>query len=346
MIAGPYQRSGIVLGEGDMVTQRIVNPSISGSSPDLPAIHIQGMHGLGDNIHQRAVVRQLMKRYRVTLETSWPSVYHDFDIGLARRNVSLRTQQKNSEREADKFVSRHPLTRSGMRISYTGQQVLASPSKTILEVMCNVTGTSFAEADFSFPIPDSWDHALDAALGPLPDRARGRPWVVYRPLCARPEWRGSMARNADPASYQELFNRIREQFFVISVADLVPTREWIVGPEMDADLKFHKGELHFELLAALMHRADLVFTSSGFAAVLGPAVGTPTISVIGGYEDTRCHDAGARHAPYLAIGPRVPCTCWTSACMRDCAKTIDMQIAGPAIDDFVSQTCIQTGDKQ
>ncbi len=310
----------------------------------LPPLHIQGMHGMGDCIHQRAVMRQLMQRYAVTLETSWPSLYHDLPISLTRRPVSLRTQTKNADRERAKFVSRHFLTRSTMRVAYTGQQVLASPSKTILEVMCNVTGTNFAEADFTLPIPDTWDTLLFKVLGTLPRRAQELPWCVYRPLVARPEWRGSMARNADPASYQELFRRIRDRFFVISVADLAEGQEWIVGPEMKADLSFHKGELVVEALAALFKKADLVFTSSGFAAVLGPAVGTPTISIVGGYEDPRCHDAGKKFAPYLAIGPRVPCTCWTSQCQKSCDKKIEMLSAMHEIDLFLSQIGIQTPD--
>ncbi len=235
------------------------------------------------------------------------------------------------------FTRSHPLLRAGMRIAYNGGQVLNSPSKTILEVMCNVTGTSFAEADYRLPVPVSWTETLDAALGTLPDRARGRPWLVYRPLCARPEWRGGMLRNADPAAYAAIFEHLREDFFVISVADLVEGQEWLVGPEAKADLSFHKGELVFEALAALFQRADLVLTSSGFPAILGPAVGTPTISVVGGYEDPRCHDSGAKFAPYLAIGPKVPCSCWTSQCRKVCDKSLDLDAAKLAVAAFVSE---------
>jgi len=175
-------------------------------------------------------------------------------------------------------------------------------------------------------------------------RSRERPWMVYRPLVARPEWRGSMARNADPGDYAALFDEIRDKFFVVSVADLAEGQEWIVGPEAKADLSFHRGELTFEALAALFEMSDLVFTSSGFAAVLGPAVGTPTISVIGGYEDPRCHDSGAKFAPYLAIGPRAPCSCWTSQCRKACDKSIDLAPAREKVSAFVSQNCIQIED--
>jgi|ERR1017187_6351564 hypothetical protein len=308
-----------------------------------PGLHIQGMHGLGDCLHQRAILRQLMRTRDVTLETSWPAIYHDLiaeGLHVSRRPVALRTQTKNASRESEsaKFSSRHQFVRAGMRIAYGGGQVLDTPSKTVLEVMCNVTGTSFAEADYRLPIPLEWFDQLQKIIPDWTQKGP-KPLLVYRPLVARPEWRGSMARNADPGAYNELLNSIRDKFYVISVADLGDGAEWIVGPDAKADLSFHKGELVFEALAALFKLADLVFTSSGFPAILGPAVGTPTISVVGGYEDYRCHDSGAKFSPYLAIGPRAGCSCWTSACRKVCDKSVDLDAAKEKINAFVSQTC-------
>jgi hypothetical protein len=303
---------------------------------------------MGDCLHQRAIIRQLMQRHDVTLETSWPSMYHDLmaqGLKVTRRPVSLRTQAKNAEREHDKFSPRHPMLRAGMRISYTGQQVLSTPSKTILEVMCNVTGTNYFDADYRLPVPDAWHDLLFRTLNAkgLPGAAE-KPWMFYRPLIARPEWRGSMARNAEPGHYHELFNLIRDKFFVISVADLGNGAESIVGPPANADLEFHQGELVFEALAALAQQCELVFTSSGFSAILGPAVGTPTISIGGGYEDHHCHDSGAKFVPYLSIGPKNGCHCWTSACRRVCDKAIDMEAARAAITKFIDEetTCPAT----
>ena len=304
-------------------------------------LHVQGMGGLGDCLHQRAVLRQLMQRHTVTLMTPWPAMYHDLiaeGLIVVRRSIALRTQMKNERRESEavKFASRHPLTRNtGMRIATPGQQVLQTQSKTILEVMCNVTGTNYAEADYRLPVPDVWHRALGEVFPTRPEK----PIMFYRPLIARPEWRGGMARNADPAAYDDLYRSIRDKFFVVSVADLGDGAEWIVGPDAKPDLSFHRGELVFEALAALAKRSALVFTSSGFPAILGPAVGTPTISIVGGYEDYRCHDSGAKFAPYLAIGPRVGCSCWTSACRKVCDKSIDLIDAKDKLSNFLSQTC-------
>lgn len=305
------------------------------SKPDLL---VQGMHGMGDNIHQRAVIRQLMQKHTVHLETSWASLYHDLvgdDLKLLRRSVALRTQTKNAIREEQLFTNVKPAGSHTIRIRYGGANVAQTASKTVLEAMCEMTGVSYADADYRLPVPDAWNGDLFKKLKPLGKDAMEKPWLIVRPLVARTEWRGSMARNADPVNYAELYAMLRPHFFVISVADLVPSREWIVGEELDVDLKFHEGELTFEDLAALFQRADLVLTSSGFAAILAPAVGTPCISVVGGYEGTRCHASGEKWAPMLSLGPEVPCACWSSQCRSPCDKTLDMGKASAEIAQFV-----------
>lgn len=277
-------------------------------------------------------------------------MYHDLiadGLTVTRRPVALRTQTKNAARESEAqlFSSRHPhsFLRGGMRVGYTASQIQATESKTILEAMCSVTNTDFATADYRLPVPDAWTARMNEKIwqlgrpGQRSARANRLPWLVHRPLVYRPEWRGSGMRNADAVAYEGLFASIRDRFFVISVADLEPAKEWLTVPFTDADLILHKGELVFEELAALFKQADMVFTSSGFAAVLGPAVETATFSVVGGYESIGCHDTGARFAPYLAVGPIQECGCWTSACTRVCNKTVDMWAAIPALTTFVDR---------
>jgi ADP-heptose:LPS heptosyltransferase len=159
---------------------------------------------------------------------------------------------------------------------------------------------------------------------------------VYRPLVVRPEWRGSGIRNAQVDQYAELIAMVRDSFFVVSIADLESNREWIVGPQIIADATYHRGELSFDTMAAIMARAALVYTSSGFPAVLGPAVGTPTISIQGGFEPARWHADGARWAPYLGIDTAVPCVC-SGACQQACTKLIDMPRAKAAVAEFVGK---------
>jgi hypothetical protein len=314
------------------------------------------MHGMGDNLHQRALIRQLLPHHDIWLETSWGSLYHDFladGLKLRRRQVALRTQTKNSNRESEAALFSPIMPPRGcdtLAIRYGAPQVQATASKTILEAMCIANRLDYATADFRLPVPEPWrDEARKWFIN-----KSVKPLMVYRPLVERTEWLGSAKRNADVRSYAELFSAIRAEFFVISVADLEPPREQIVGPVQEADVTLHRGELTFEALAGLFSLADLVFTSSGFAAILAPAVGTPVISVIGGYEMASYHSAGARFAPMLSIEPISPCRCQNSRCGRNCNKALAMPVALERVREFIlpitlgaapmSEICTQISD--
>lgn len=296
---------------------------------------VQGMHGMGDSLHQRAVVRQFLDQgYDVWLETSWPQIYHDLPVHCVKKSVALRTQQKNAALENDRYETPPTSFEKTIRVRYGGGQVLSSASKTVLEAMCMSTGTDYGTADFSFPVPEAWLAEWRKSSAYTLWKESGKPLLVYRPLVSRTEWRGSTARNADPENYARLFALLRDEFFVISVADLVPQREWIVGPVLQADVTFHEGQLAFPALAALFKDADLVYTSSGFAAILGPAVGTPTVNIVGGYEHASAHDSGKQLVAMISIGPEPGCKCWSSTCRQPCTKTFDVDAAISRVRDW------------
>lgn len=299
------------------------------------------MHGIGDNLHQRAVIRILKEAHSVTLESSWHSLYHDLidaDFRVVGRGVNLRTQQKNAVREHDLFAPAppHHHVTSSIRLSYSTNTINATPSRTITEALfkCAGIGHRFPEADFRLPLKHEWLAEADRIIQGWP--TDGKPILIYRPLCVRPEWLGSKVRNANPGQYRAIISRLHKKFFCVSVADLEPQKEWIDGDQIGADLRFHGGEFVFEILAALMHRADLVVTSGGFAAMLGPAVETPTLSVLGGYEPKEWCADGAKFSPFLVIEPEAPCRCGSSGCMNKCTKLIHMPSALDRIEDFTS----------
>ena len=302
---------------------------------------VHGMFGLGDNIHQRAIIRALLKRdFTIALETSWPCVYHDLagpDLRFIRKPVALRAQLKNGVREAAKF-SAPVLPHHGGRavqITYRTSGIPQTPSGTVLEAMFASAGiqADYADADFRLPIPETWVS---------PSIETTKPIMIYRPLVVRPEWRGSGIRNADPDHYAELVTMLRDSFFVVSIADLEPNREWIVGPQLIADASYEHGELSFESMAALVAKAALMFTSNGFPAVLGPAVGVPTVSVQGGFEPAAWLADGAKYVPYLGIDTLVPCGCGAPHCDRPCTKKLDMPRARAAVAEFVGKLGVST----
>lgn len=294
---------------------------------------VQGMHGLGDNLHQRAVVRQLMERREVWLETPWPSVYHDLTaagLRLVNKGSGLRTQAKNAAREAGLF-NRAPAPRTAglLRVHYPPTLVRAHGS--VLKAMLAACRLDPRETDFRLPVRNEW---LDMADDWLARWGRpSKPLMIYRPLVARTEWGGAAARNPDPAAYQALYRQIRERYFVVSIADLAPGAEWLVLDERDVDVRLHAGEIVFEALAALFHIADLVFTAPGFPVVLSQAVGAKHVVVFGGYERAASFSAGRRYAAQLAIEPIEPCDCFAHD--HDCRKVIDLERALPALMEFI-----------
>lgn len=312
--------------------QRRPPPAPSAQSVNL---RMAGMHGLGDNLHQRGVVRQLMQRHVVWLETSWPCLYHDLvgpRLHLVGKTSPVPVYARNATREAAGFTPLSvPADAWPLKVFYTPTQVRSAGS--VLAAMCSETGTDVALADFRLPIPPEWDQRAQALLDHWGVAASsGKPLMIYRPLVERGWWGGCVARNPDHAAYAELMRSIRARFFVVSVADLRPGEEWMVGEPIDADVTLHAGELEIETLAALTARAALVYTSPGFAVILAQAVGTPSVVVFGGYENSSSFSAGARFAPYLGIDTLTPCDCFSHH--HGCEKRIDMASAIKRISRF------------
>jgi ADP-heptose:LPS heptosyltransferase len=294
---------------------------------------IDGMQGLGDNVHQRAVIRHLLAcnpRTEFWLKTSWPCLYHDLvgdRLHVVDPATSLRTQRKNSIREQARYVLPPRISRRRQRVSYNSR--LVQKTGSVLGAMIRATlGHDIDNADFRLPVPAAWRAKADAVIG-----RQHKPVMVLRPLVVRTEWGGCAARNPDPVAYAALYNGIRDRFFVVSLADIVPGVEELVT-DLRADICFHKGELDIEAIAGLIFRAAVTFCSPGFAVPLSQAVGTPVIAVFGGFECSRSFSGGHRFAPTLGIDPINPCQCWSHT--HNCDKRIDLPAAHADIEEFIA----------
>lgn len=317
----------------------------------LMPLLLHGMHGLGDNLHQRAVLRELMKTREVWLETPWPSIYHDLvgpRLHLVTRGATLRTQAKNAAREAEAYRAspRCPAGAEELRISYPPDVIRANRGNGgVLAAMSQVCGVP--AGDFRLPVPDAWREPLGPAgaieniASEAYDAWARRPLIIFRPLMERSEWSGCRNRNPDPATYLDVLARARAALpdaFVISIADLEPGKEWLVGPQPDVDLTLHAGELDFQGVAALWSVASLVISSPGFGIVLAQAVETPCIVVFGGYEGNYSFDAGARVTPTHTVGRGCDCFSHTHQCRRS-----DDGIEG--VDGFVNKHIINAASR-
>lgn len=292
---------------------------------------------MGDNIHQRALVRELKLRDRVLLETPWPSIYHDLvgpRLSLRRPYTSLRTQSKNSERECGLYSQLMPMGCEQLRVWYDPADIRTCGS--VLAAMLLHHEVNAGTADFRLPVPSLWEVRVNQLLAEWQPQ---KPIMFYRPLVERTEWGGCAARNPDPVAYSALYHTIRENFFVVSIADLVPGVEWLSGIPVLADVELHYGELNFEDLAVLAKASSLVFASPGFAVILAQSVGTPVVCVFGGYENSSSFSAGAKFAPYLGIDPIKPCSCFKHD--HHCQKGIDLAVAIPRLVRFTEDNCFE-----
>jgi hypothetical protein len=301
-----------------------------------PPIVVTGMFGIGDNLHQRAPIRNLMLTHDVWLETCHIALYHDLvalGLKLLPRPTRLRAQARTiaTERTRYSFSPRRPPAHAERRkIWYNKPEI--DQFGSILATMYGCLSLPMPAApDFRLPIPAAWQANARRLIETWPRRSK--PLMVLRQIIQRKEWDGAN-RNPDPVAYKRLVEDIRDRFFVVSVADLAPRLEWIVGPELPADVRLHAGELDFETMAALFAEAALVVSPAGFAPILAQAVGTPGVTVYGGRESFRTTQAAGAHlAPSLGIDPINPCDCHSHT--HHCDKTLDLTAAQGRLAEFV-----------
>jgi hypothetical protein len=145
------------------------------------------------------------------------------------------------------------------------------------------------DADFRLPIPDAWIVKVgDLTADYVRPSAANKPVMVLRPLVERTEWRGCASRNPDPVAYAELYNRIRDSFFVVSLADLVHVGKSLRSMSEDSLAVGHRGNRR--LILARRRR------SVRRIRVAVAAGGTLVIAVFGTEIRDRLLGLGSRHA--------------------------------------------------
>ena len=211
--------------------------------------------GLGDNIYERAFIKQLPKP--VYLDTPWPEIHAGIEgVHFIRPQTNLRTQAKNIARHAAWTM---PPTRQPTRqIRYGAEGIIPGMI------------ASFGVMPGAFDLP------------PLPPSPESGQYVVVRPATVRSEWRAD-TRNPTPeyiyAAAQEAALR---GYRVISVADIDDVKEWSVGCLPPADVRYHKGELPVEQLLALVKGAAAVIGGIGWLVPAALAAKVPAWIICGG----------------------------------------------------------------
>lgn len=216
---------------------------------------IHSMKGLGDNIYQRAFLKNMPDP--IYLDTPWPELVSDLPhVHCVRPQTNLRTQAKNIARHSSWLMP--PAKQSARHIRYGTEGII--PGMT----------ACFGVAPAEFDLP------------PLPPSPETGKYVVVRPATVRSEWRAD-TRNPDPdyirIAATEAINR---GYRVISVADLQDGVEWVVGDLPPADLQYHKGELPVEQLLSLVANASAVIGGIGWLVPAALAAKVPAWIICGG----------------------------------------------------------------
>lgn len=233
-------------------------------------LYLRGMHGLGDNLYQRAVVRELGP---VSLMTPWPQLYADLPVRCVRPQTRLRTQARNVARR-DHHWHAVPGSVRWQTLGYDG-------ADTMLQSMMRVVGLQREKIDFS---------------GPPVVKPQRAPYIVVRPATVREEWRAD-ARNPLPEYLVRAVDALKDRFTIISVADLVPGREWAMEPLPFAHEQFHRGELPLEALLALVAGAAGVIGGCGWLVPAAVAYRVPMLLLHGGW--------GIPNGPQRIFDPRM-----------------------------------------
>lgn len=222
---------------------------------------ISGMQGLGDNIYQRSLLREIPER--IHLRTSFPQVYSDLDhIKPVKPNTRLRTQKKNIEKQDENLWNACP-SLPMIKLTYTINDL---KHRSILESMSKRLGGV---------IPKIFD--IPKFEGPK----ISRDYAVIRPVTIRAEW-PNFSRGPETKYINQATEILKKHgLCTVSVADLQDNLEWTsILP--NCSIKYNKGELSFCELMGLIQNATLVVGGVGWIFPAAIAAGVPLICILGG----------------------------------------------------------------
>jgi len=270
-------------------------------------LHVIGLQGLGDNIYQRAFIKALSREWDIFLETAWPELYADLPLKFVNPHTRLRTQAKNASRSKVQWVPRPIGCKQVKRNSYVNA---FRGGRSIIAGMEESFGIKLNAADFDLP--------------PLPLVAKNdKPLAFVRPVTLRREWHNA-ARNPDPKYIADVVEKLRDSHYIVTVADLEPNAEWLVGPPIHADNNFMSGELRVMDMLALLGASDIVIGGVGWIVPASIALKRHCFVVLGGQ--------GGHNAPEKILDRRLDCSrigfatpenfCRCTSMRHNCNKTI------------------------
>lgn len=239
--------------------------------------YIEGMLGLGDNIFQRPLVRELTLQQPVLISTPWPQLYHDLPrVGFVQCYTGLRTQSKNIEIVSKQVPMALRSVAEGsatarIRLQYGHHTLNQEGITTTLRKLCGIPlGTRL-----KFDLPPKSPYTK--RLVELPQA----PYIVVRPVTQRSEW-SNPARNPLPQYIDWFARQLKGDFIIFSVADVDNEEERFVGAPPYHDRAFHGGELDPDSLIHLVRNSAGCIGGVGWIVPMALAANRPLLCVLGG----------------------------------------------------------------
>ena len=268
---------------------------------DRKNLVVRGLRGLGDNINQRAFLKEL--DFPFYLDTPWPELYSDFsNIQFLKCSTPLRTQNKNLARQPETlFVEPPKQDMVELQVQYGSRDLQkGSVYQKLSQIFGGVRPKSFDLPRFSWP-----------------QQVERCPKVaVIRPATIRKEW-AAVSRNPLPEYLAEVSEQlIYAGWWVVSVADLEDNQEWILEPVPFANQKFHQGELGIKDLLGLCQGATALCGGHGWLTHLALVEKKPMLCVMGGFlgdnEPSKMADPAFMDVSSVTfLIPDHPCMCTT-----------------------------------
>ena len=110
------------------------------------AYTLNGMHGLGDNLHERAIVRELMRGHDLWLKTSWPQLFWDLpELHLVPLKSPIPWMARNEIRTAALYG--RTVAPPGSKVVSNGYLSRMRPGNrvSVLQTMADVCGVPLVE---------------------------------------------------------------------------------------------------------------------------------------------------------------------------------------------------------
>lgn len=291
-------------------------------------ISVRPMHGIGDTLYGRPIVRRLLENaaQEVAVATPWPELYWDMaPSGLRFLNpgwTALRTQDENTAKQPMDLWA-EPEGFYNYRLKYTTKELIAG--KTPIQCYEKCTGLTISDFPgfFELPIKQEWfAQAIPVLMSAANQHLRV---AVVRPPTLRKEWM-CPSRNPSPAAWNAIMERIDDEYDLILNVGYLATGEEEVSPDITivGNTDYLYGGLSIGTIAAICSMADLVVVPVCVMLPLVYAVGATALVVYGGmHGPTRLIDPRMRTGKVTSLAPKPFCECGRKT--HDCYKHIEPQ---------------------